>query len=472
MRAARTGVLSIAVCTALLVTPAFTGTAPAAGAVASPGAASAGDPYFPTQGNGGYDVAHYGLELGYSAATKRLAGTATISATTTQALSRFNLDLRRNLKVSSVTVDGRKSTFAQPVTQPTELVITPKYVLGKGQRFRVVVTYAGIPKPVIDPDGSTDGWVPTPDGAVVVNEPQGAPTWFPCNDTPADKATYDIAITVPNGSVGISNGDLISYRTTGPTTRWAWRMAQPMSTYLVTATNGRYDLATGSTAKGVPYITAVAPQLKAKSGPVLAELPAMVDYFSGVYGSYPYSSSGAIVADLPSLGYALEVQSRPVFSEAPDELTLAHELAHQWYGDGVTVKRWKDIWVAEGFAEFSSWLWSEHTGGPSTAAFFKELYATPASDTAYWNPPSGNPGSGGDIFSTSVYDRGAMTLQALRVKLGDAKFFAVMRGWFQARNGKNATAVEFTQFASRVSGVDLKHFFDVWLYIPGKPSGW
>ncbi len=332
--------------------------------------------------------------------------------------------------------------------------------------------YAGIAAPVIDPDGSTDGWVPTADGAVVVDEPQGAPTWFPCNDTPADKATYDISITVPAGLVGISNGELKSVRTAGGFSRWSWSEREPMSTYLATATNGRYDISTGRTPGGVPYFNAVAPSQAAGTAPVLAKLPAMVDYFSQVYGRYPYRSTGVIVADLPSLGYALETQTRPVFDRAPDEATLAHELAHQWYGDGVTLRQWRDIWVAEGFAEFSSWLWSEHAGDETAQEFFDEFYDVPASETDFWNPPPANPGGGADIFDTSIYERGAMTLQALRVKLGDPTFFKVMRSWFAVGNGGNASTAQFAAFASAVSGRDLRHFFDVWLYQPGKPTGW
>jgi aminopeptidase N len=348
----------------------------------------------------------------------------------------------------------------------------PGQALKQGKRFDVVVRYAGIAAPVIDPDGSTDGWVPTADGAVVAAEPQGAPTWFPCNDTPADKATYDIAITVPAGRVAVSNGTLVGVRTSGGLSRWSWSERQPMSTYLATATNGSYTVSTGRTPGGVPYFNAVAPSLAAASAPVLAKLPAMIDYFSKVYGRYPYDSAGAIVANLPSLGYALETQTRPLFSEAPDEATLAHELAHQWYGDGVTVTKWRDIWVAEGFAEFSAWLWSEHAGEQTAQQYFKEFYATPAGETDFWNPPPANPGDGADIFDTSIYERGAMTLQALRVKLGDKTFSKVMRSWFAVANGYNATPGQFAVFAGLVSHRDLRHFFDVWLYQPGKPTSW
>ncbi|MCW2779426.1 MAG: metallopeptidase, partial [Frankiales bacterium] len=167
----------------------------------------------------------------------------------------------------------------------------------------------------------------------------------------------------------------------------------------------------------------------------------------------------------------LESQTKSMYDRAPDELTLAHEVAHEWFGDSVTLARWKDIWVNEGFAEFSSWLWSEHTGQRSAQSFFDATYAKPASD-AVWSPPPGDPGSGADIFSGSVYDRGAMTLQALRVKVGDAAFFALLRGWATSRAHGNATVQDFVAFASSTTGRDLGPFFQTWLFDSGKPTSW
>ena len=184
----------------------------------------------------------------------------------------------------------------------------------------------------------------------------------------------------------------------------------------------------------------------------------MVDFFASIYGPYPWGSTGVIVDDAPNVGYALETATRPLFPGAPDELTLSHELAHQWFGDDVTLTRWKAIWLNEGFAEFSDWLWDEHIGGRPRTAGCESLLALPASSSV-WNPPPGNPGSGGEIFANSVYERGAATLQALREKVGDATFFAILRGWATAHAYGNATLNQFTQYAARVSGQDLTDFF-------------
>ena len=472
MRTNRALVLPVAVLLALGLAPAAaSGAAPAAAkARPAPGATGGGDPYFPRQGNGGYDVSSYRLAVGYTPQTKRLTGTAVISARATQSLSRFSLDLRRNLTVTSVRVDGRAARFAQPAALVQELVITPRHALRDRHRFEVRVTYAGTAAPVTDPDGSLDGFIPTDDGAFVASEPQGSPTWFPVNDTPRDKATYRISVTVPQGLVAVSNGDLLGHRTRAGKTTWDYRLDRPVSSYLITAGIGRFTLTTGRTPLGVPYLIAVDPREAAKAAPVLAKLPAALDWLTRTYGRYPFGQSGAIVDHAPNVGYALETATRPVFDRAPDLSTLVHELAHQWYGDDVTLSQWRDIWLNEGFAEFSSWYYDETHGGDSTATHLADLLAKPASDTDEWNPPPGNPGSGAGIFAGSVYDRGAGTLAALRQKVGDRTFFTIMRGWLRQHPYGNATVGQFTAYAERVARRDLTPFFRTWLYQPGKPG--
>jgi aminopeptidase N len=439
-------------------------------ATPSPGAAGAGDPYFPAQGNGGYDVATYKLAIDYVPATQRLAGVAVITATTTQALSRFNLDLRPWMRVNAVLVDGAPAAYSQ-TADSQELVVTPAKALRNATSFTVLVRYAGTPQPVIDPDGSVDGWVATADGAYVASEPQGSPSWFPANDTPNDKATFDVTITVPAGLTAVSNGRLVGSMTLAGRTAWAWSLDKPISPYLVTATLGKFTLSTGKTPGGVPYVNAVDPTQAADAKPILAKLPAIVDFFAATYGSYPFNSSGAVIDDAPEVGYALETATRPVFDSVPDEATLAHELAHQWFGDDVTLTRWSDIWLGAGFSEFSAWLWEEHTGGQTAASHLDELLAQPA-DSEDFYPAPGNIGVAENLFAGSLYSRGAGTLQALREKLGDEVFFKIMRGWIRANAYDNASVPDFTAYAQKVSRQDLSHFFDVWLYDEGKPANW
>ncbi|MHA3704275.1 M1 family metallopeptidase [Jatrophihabitans sp. YIM 134969] len=456
---------------ALLTVSLVSGVAGAAPVRGTPGAAGAGDGYFPRQGNGGYDVAHYDLAVSYTPESRALTGVTKIRATATQALSRFDLDLRRTMVVSRVVVDGRPATFTQRAAAVQELVVTPATTLRAGTAFTVQVTYGGTAAAIHDPDGALDGFIPTPDGAFVASEPQGAPTWFPCNDTPRDKATYTLAVTTPSTVVAVGNGTRLSSTTGGGRTTSVWSMAYPIPTYLVTATIGEFDVTTGRTPGGVPYLNAVTSNQAAGSAAAIAALPDVVDWFSKKFGPYPFDSVGAIVDDAPDVGYALETATRPVFDRAPDVATMSHELAHQWFGDDVTLGRWRDIWLNEGFAEFASWLYGEHTGGPSTHDRLERVLARPADDSV-WTPPPANPGGPENIFADSVYTRGAATLAALRDELGDATFFDILKRWVAGHAYGSASVTQFRQFAAKVSGRDLTRFFAVWLDDPAKPTSW
>jgi aminopeptidase N len=432
----------------------------------TPGAPGLGDPFFPFAGNGGYDVAHYGLTLSYDPATNGLAGTAVITATATQNLSRFDLDLR-GFSISRLLVNGQPAANARSGDQ--ELVITPRTGIRSGTAFTVTIDYAGTPAVITDPDGSLEGWVPTDDGAFVVGEPQGSPAWYPVNDNPRDKATYDVAVSVPEGLTVMSNGVLVSSTTSAGRTTWAWRETDPMAPYLSTATLGRFDL-TVSTTSGIPTYIAVDPQLP--KGQVLSKLPAAVDFYTSLYGPYPFNAVGAIVDSARTVGYSLETQTKPVFDRMPDEATLVHELAHMWFGDSVTLTTWPDIGLHEGFATWSEWIWSEAQGNKSAAQRFSQLYNTPPQDTAFWGPPVANPGDPSFLFNGTVYDRGAMTLEALREKIGDTTFFRLLRDWAAQNRYGNVTTAQFIALAEQESGIELDHFFDVWLYAPDKPVSW
>ncbi|MEP6952571.1 MAG: M1 family metallopeptidase [Solirubrobacteraceae bacterium] len=326
-----------------------------------------------------------------------------------------------------------------------------------GSPLTVVVDYAGVPQVVTDPDDSIEGWVPTSDGAFVVNEPQGSPGWYPSNDNPRDKATYTITTTVPAGLEVIGNGLLVNKSSSRGRTTFSWRESRPMAPYLSTTTLGKFQVTEGRTPGGVPTYVAVDPKFASNSQTELAKLPAMVDYYTFVFGAYPFENVGAIVDDAPDVGYSLESQTKPNFAYSPDEATVAHELSHQWFGDAVTLR---------------TWLWREHTGQKSVAQKFKELYSTRASDTSFWNPPPGNPGDAAHLFDGTIYDRGGLTLQALREKIGEATFFKLLRDWYAQNRYGTIDTPGFVALASQESGRDLSHFFDVWLYQPGKPTSW
>ncbi|MGV9630518.1 M1 family metallopeptidase [Streptomyces sp. NPDC003487] len=433
-------------------------------AAGTTGAAGAGDPYFPLAGNGGYHVRHYDLTLRYDTRTRHLDGRAVLTARATQRLTRFDLDLS-GLTVTGLTVDHAEAAHRR---DGQELVVTPRHALRKGQEFRVTVTYHGTPKPVTDPDGSLDGWIPTDDGAFVAGEPQGAMTWFPANNHPTDKASYDFTLTVPKGRTAVANGVLLGTRTAGGTTTFRWHQAEPMAAYLATATIGAFRVRQYTTRDGIRVYDAVDPREAETAEPVLRQLPAVLAWGRGVFGPYPFQAAGSIVDRAPDVGYALETQTRPVYDSAPDLDTLVHETAHQWFGDSVSLTTWKDIWLNEGFATYAEWLYSEQHGGRSAQQAFDTLYARPAGDPLWAYPPA-DPGSGARIFGTPVYARGAMALHVLRRAVGDRTFLRILRTWAAEHRDGHGTTAGLIALAERLSGRDLRGLLHTWLYTPGKP---
>ena len=435
------------------------------------GADGAGDPYFPLTGNGGIDVLHYHLDLDYTPAPPapapiegRLDGVATIDLVATQDLDRFNLDLR-GLTATRVTVGGKPMAFEQT---ENELVISPRPKLKASTQSRVVVTYGGTTTRPTDIEGALYGWVTTRDGAMVVSEPDGAATWFPTNDHPTDKSTYSFEITVPEGLVAVANGSPASEPTTadGKTT-WYWDAPDPMAAYLATASVGDYVVNEYVAANGTPIFDAVDPARLGGPSASLALTSDMLVFFEGLFGPYPFVSYGAIVDD-DSVGYALETQTRSFFSRNAGQGTVAHELAHQWFGDHVSPYRWADIWLNEGWATYATWLWTEHRGGASAQDAFEDYLSIPADDEE-WDVVVADPGPFG-LFLNPIYDRGAATLHALRLEIGDDAFFEVTRTWVERFGGGTASTADFIALAEEVSGQDLEAFFDMWLYTPEKPA--
>jgi aminopeptidase N len=429
------------------------------------GASGAGDPYFPLSGNGGYHVGHYDLTLRYDIASRRLDGTAVLSARATQRLSRFDLDLH-GLKVTSVSVGRLPAAFRR---DGQELVVTPRHAVPAGRAFRVTVAYHGVPKPVTDPDGSPDGWIPTDDGAFVAGEPQGAMTWFPANSHPKDKSSYDFTITVPQGRTAVANGVPLGQRTAHGRTTFRWRETRPMAAYLATATIGTFKTERYTTPDGIQVYNAVDPREARAAAPVLKKLPAVLAWETKLFGPYPFRAAGAIVDHAPDVGYALETQTRPLYDSAPGLGTLVHESAHQWFGDSVSPTVWKDIWLNEGFATYTEWLYAEQHGGDSAQKTFDALYTRPAGDELWAYPPA-DPGSGENLFGTPVYARGAMTLHQLRRAVGDRDFFRILRAWATGHRGGHGTTAQFVRLAEQTSGKPLHGLFHTWLYTKGKPD--
>jgi aminopeptidase N len=453
----------------LLATP--TGTAfaePVALTQTATSSRQAPDSLFPEVGSGRYDVKHYAISLTYRPSGKIKAKT-TITAKTKKPLKSFSLDLE-GLTVDTVQVNGHTADFSR---RDNKLIIKPATVLDG--RFSATITYHGKPVTHIDPDGAQDGWVPTKDGATVLSEPVGAMTWFPNNNTPRDKATFDMKITVPSKLEVAGSGDLRSVRKHKGQETWRWLQPYQQATYLAMISIGNYDVYHSTmittTGRTLPIWSFIEPKF-GKLEDQRALIPKIIRFEERKFGPYPFNSAGIVVKDT-KVGYALETQNRPVFDEAPDDLTNVHEWAHQWYGNSVSLSDWGDIWLNEGFATYAEWLWDAAHGGPSTAAKFQQEYddhpANPPKNNL-WSPAPAALTDPADLFGPWGYLRGSMTLEALRQTVGSHDFFVILRKWAQQNEYGNVSTPEFIALSERVSGQDLDAFFKAWLYVAEKPA--
>ena len=319
----------------------------------------------------------------------------------------------------------------------------------------------------------------TPDGANVVGQPEVAAGWFPVNDHPKDRATYTFHVTVPEGLGVVANGFLESEQTAGGWTTFVWDAPEAMASYLATIDIGEWDVREWTTASGLPVYDAIDPDLlhDAVLGPSieasLARQGEVVDVLSEAFGPYPFSTVGAIVDDQDDLFFALETQTRPVYSKYfwPDggDFVVAHELGHQWYGDYVALEQWQDIWLNEGWATYAEWVWGEHEGFFTPQEAFESIYADIPAEDPFWTFVIGEPPAD-DLFGNPVYIRGAMTLQVLRNRVGDDAFWQIARDWVSERGGGTGTTAQFIELSERVSGQQLDDLFDAWLFTASKPS--
>jgi len=433
-------------------------------ALACSGTAAAREPFFPGAGSRAYDVKSYNVDLTYGP-SGGVRATAQIALVPRQRLAQVSLDFR-GPRVEKAFV-GSRAKFRQ---SKRKLIVTPSQPIPKGELATVEVEYAGVPPTIVDADGTQEGWVRTDDGALAVGEPQGTAAWIPCNNIPADKARFRISVSVPRGLKAVSNGRLTKVSRKHGEVTYSWRENSPMSSYLAVLDIGR-----GTLRKRVvderPYWTLMDPRLERGSRLVVESLPAVIDFEGGLFAGYPFDAAGSIVDFAPGLGYALESQSRPIYAFVPDVTTLVHETAHQWFGDSVGLKRWPNIWLNEGFATWTEWYYAERSGRRSAQQIFERLYRVPASNKGFWDPPSGHPGTPVHMFGPSVYVRGAMALQALRVKIGTKRFLRVLKTWTTEHRYGSAEIGEFIALAEEVSGRDLGRFFHRWLYQRGKPGG-
>ncbi|GGJ01944.1 M1 family metallopeptidase [Streptomyces brasiliensis] len=422
------------------------------------------DPYFPANGDPRYRVHRYELTLDYRPGPNRLAGTARINAIAGRApLTEFQLNLA-DFKIGRVRVDERQTHYTH---RGGRLRVRPAKPVRAGAAFTVEVHWSGNPKPVASPWGGL-GWEELTDGALVASQPVGAPSWYPCNDRPADKASYLISVTTPSAYSVVAGGRLLTRTAKASTTTWVYEQSAPTSSYLVGLAIGKYQtvLLGDPGPGGVPQHGHIPAHLLPEFSRDFARQPAMMELFQELFGPYPFEEYAVVVTD-EELDVPVEAQGLSLFGAnhvdgaRGSERLVAHELAHQWFGNSVSIADWRHIWLNEGFAKYAEWLWSERSGGRSAhqlAAAAHRLLSDQPQDLRLADPGRKA------MFDDRLYERGGLTLHAIRCALGDEAFFLMLRSWVRLHRGGSVTTPALVSHVSRFADEPADALFEAWVY--------
>jgi aminopeptidase N len=435
---------------------------------AGPHGQGIGDPYYPDDGNHGYDVLRYDVIVTYRPSPASIVATTIVTARATSRLSRFDLDLR-GFTVDSVAVGGRSARFER--TFAYELVTTPAAPVARGATFRTTVRYHGRLEPIRG-GPVVGGWHPatTPGSGFIAGEPHSCTAWYPCNDHPSDKARFTLTATVPRPFSVVSNGVELPVRQplTGMQT-FRWSLDAPTATYLTMMyidklTFERSTLPGGSALRGVGVVSAFGPR-PGRAVRREAKLPKILAFLASKFGPYPAPAAGGVFVDA-SFGFSLETYTRPTFTKNVDVTTIVHENAHQWWGDHVSIERWRDICLNECMASYAQWLWDEHNG-----ADLDKRYRSQVKDfRSVFDRPLYGMGPGHEFDFEGVYFKGQWFLHALRRKLGSDAFFGALQQVQRDYADRNLSMIGLRDALEKDTGVDLTSFWNEWVLHTGIPS--
>jgi aminopeptidase N len=458
------------------------------GTIARPGVHAddgLGDPLYPDLGNAGYDVQHADVAIRFDTSSGRLEGQTVMEILALEDLDSWSVDLDV-LFPSEVLVDGEPAVWSH---ENGELRIDPARVVVAGETFVLSITYGGLTEPHDSPAATfMMGIQRSVDGFFAISEPDGTSSWMPVNDHPRDKATYALAISVPGPLVVAASGMLVGVEQADDGfIKYVFEVADPIAPYLLAFGVGDFKLVEQEGSDGVAIRNYFDVDIRDSTLAIFDKQAEMIAFLADRFGPYPFDTYGALVLDTTEVGVALETQTLSTFGAqvlSIGEDVVIHELAHQWFGDSVSLQRWDDIWLNEGHATYAQWLWVEETQGPE----FRDVRIAQAYDLmsgrqflngtdsesvaaaqAYRQfPPPGEP-KADDIFNASVYLRGGLTLHALRLEIGDEAFFEVATTFQKRFAYGNATTADFIATVNEVTGQNLTRFLEAWLYDEAMP---
>ncbi len=418
-------------------------------------------------GDSKIDVTYYGLDLAVTNQPRNIKGSVVVNANVdTSSISTIFLDLRNELNVDSVWVNGLTTTFTH-VSHKLNIDLDRTYTMGES--FSVKVFYQGEP----GSSGFGSFEFGTHSGTPItwtLSEPYGAPDWFPCKDTPADKAdSSDVWITVADNFIAVANGTLISTTNNGNgTITYYWESRYPIAQYLISLAITNYQQYDTYFHYGVNDSMLISHYVYPESFTgiknLLDETDDMIAVFSDRYGLYPFVNERYGHAEM-EWGGAMEHQTCSSMGFWGRGV-VSHELAHQWYGDMITCADWHHIWLNEGFATYSEAVYLEDISGKAAydSQIQSEMNFAKTANGTIWVQDITNIG---EIFNGArSYAKGATVLHMLRGIVGDSTFFDIMRAYSSdpAVSYGAATTEDFQRVAETVYSSSLDYFFQEWIY--------
>ena len=448
------------------------------------------DPHAPGLGNGGYDAQHYHVDMAFSLsppstveegadfdpaeAVVRVDATTTIDVVATRPLDQIAFDFTGST-VTEVQVDGVDAEFER---EATKLIVTLPEPARADDPLSIAVTYTGEPGAIDSRVARVEvGWVGKPAGTWHMrSEPDGAHRWFPANDHPSDKATFLFDVLVPIEYAAAASGVFERSYSGIESASYRWSVGDEIPVSSATVILGDLELVPdeqSSAAMGVEIRHMLPPDMVDDPPAALNGIADMIGFFEERFGPFPYEAFGVAVVDSPNVGLGANtwaVLTRGEIEDNDAELAIVSRLVRHWFGDSVTPATWSDVWLSTSLVRYAEWLWIERDLGERPADTVASAARRNVADSG-WPPP--NEPRIGDIYVGSVFIHGAITLHAVRLRMGDAPFFDMIAKFYETHARGVAGTGDLNEIILREAGSSIRHLFDTWLTadeLPGFPD--